>query len=622
MTGRLEFKQKYQEYCYDLGKDITASNFKGVTVKVKDQENVIAIKIYDSELNEMAVKYDFIGASEYTLPLSDDSSATVRYIGIMSMAEGEDAYSYSVTVTDITADVEEKENENTNKNVLTFEGENLKFKERWGDTPVEGTRLHFESGWAEYYMSVGQELKGENIESINIYTTENTEEISFKLYSGEKDEENKPVQVAVVYGQKGKKVYNYEPDTTGKVTEFAIMSMGGDGKTFPFDVEVEKIEIVLDNSEKVAPEVETDIVDLRDPVTDLMGDDFIIGTAISYMEFADELEMELVTKHFNGVTLGNELKPDSMIKKDAQIKTVAINGEEIQFPELNYETPERYLDFFVNWNNEHSEKKIRIRGHVLVWHSQTPEFFFHEDYDESKPYVTPEVMNKRLEFYIKSVAEHFTAEGSKYRDLFYGWDVVNEAVSDGTGTYRSGNENSSWWRVYQSPEFIQNAFVYANRYMPSNIALFYNDYNETVSSKVSGICELLRTVKATPGARIDGMGMQAHYQIDSNNPSMEQIKKAAKQYSEIVDQVQLTELDFKGSRNSTDERLAQRYKDVYDTVRRLKNEGVNITGMTIWGVVDKHSWLQTANNNGGGADGSSKQYPLLFDNNYKAFMYL
>ncbi len=226
------------------------------------------------------------------------------------------------------------------------------------------------------------------------------------------------------------------------------------------------------------------------------------------------------------MTLGNELKPDAMLKKGAEIIKVELNGEEIDFPKLDFTTPESRLDLFVDWNNEHPEKQIKIRGHVLVWHSQTPDFFFHEDYDTSKPYVTPEVMNKRLEIYIREVAQHFTGEGSKYAGMFYGWDVVNEAVSDGTGTYRneSPGENSTWWRVYQSPEFINNAFVYANKYMPAEIALFYNDYNDTSSNKVNGICQLIANVKATPGARIDGMGMQGHCQIANNDPSMDAFK--------------------------------------------------------------------------------------------------
>lgn len=609
VKGKLEFSGQYQEFCYDLGETIDAANCKGVHVMVSEQGNNICIKLYDADMNEKLANYSNNGSSEYTVVPNYDG--TVRYIGIMSMPSETEAYPYSVTIDEVTADVEEAapvQNEET----LVFKADDIKLSHRWSgeETTAE---LNFSKEWEEYWFSLGKTVNAEAIKSVKVTFKESTPNLAFKLY----DEQGSELQA--FYGQSGKSEYVIFPSTTGDVTNFAIMAMNE--QTFPATATLESVEIVVDTTpqeEQVEKGVERDIVDLRDPMTAILGDDFIIGTAISYMEFADEMEMELVTKHFNGVTLGNELKPDSMLKKDAQIITYNLNGEDIEVPELNYDTPERYLDFFVNWNNEHPDKKIRIRGHVLVWHSQTPEFFFHEDYDTNKPYVTPEVMNKRLEYYIKSVATHFTADDSKYKDLFYGWDVVNEAVSDGTGTYRNASENSSWWAVYQSPEFIQNAFVYANKYMPKNIALFYNDYNEYVTSKVGGICELLLTVKETPGARIDGMGMQAHYQVAANQPSMEQFKEAARAYASIVDQIQVTELDYKGSANSKDERLAERYKELYDTIRRLKNEGVNITGMTIWGVVDKHSWLQTANNNGGGSNGNARQYPLLFDDNYKA----
>ncbi len=609
VKGKLTFASQYQEFCYDLGETIDAANCKGVTVKVADQGNNICIKLYDADMNEKLAVYSNSGKDEYTVVPNYDG--TVRFVGIMSMPEDAAAYPYSVTINEVIADAEEAapvQNEDT----LVFKAEDIKLSHRW--TGAETTpEINFSAEWEEYWFSLGRTVNAEAIKSVKVKFKENTPNLAFKLYDAEGTE------LQAFYGQSGKSEYVINPTTSGNVTNFAIMAMNE--QTFPATATLESVEIVVDTTpvaEQVEKGVEYDIVDLRDPMTAILGDDFIIGTAISYMEFADEMEMELVTKHFNGVTLGNELKPDSMLKKNAEIIKYNLNGEEIEVPELNYDTPERYLDFFVNWNNEHPDKKIRVRGHVLVWHSQTPEFFFHEDYDTDKPYVTPEVMNKRLEYYIKSVATHFTADDSKYKDLFYGWDVVNEAVSDGTGTYRNASENSSWWAVYQSPEFIQNAFVYANKYMPSDIALFYNDYNEYVTSKVGGICELLRTVKETPGARIDGMGMQAHYQVDANSPTMEQFKSAATAYSKIVDQVQVTELDYKGSANSKDERLAERYKALYDTIRRLKNDGVNITGMTIWGVVDKHSWLQTANNNGGGSNGNARQYPLLFDDNYKA----
>ena len=608
-SGVLTFDRQYQEFVYDLGQTYDTAAVKAVTLKVSDQQNNVCIKYYDEGMNELAHFYNNTGSNEYTH--APGYEGNIRFIGVMSMPEGAENYPYGITIDEVVVDAEEVAPV-VNEETLVFEGENLKFTERWDGAAVEGRTLEYDKEWREYFISLGQEIPGENIKSIKFTFAEATKSLCFKVYGA-------GTELTQVYGQNGRAVYSYTPATTDKVDEIAIMAMND--QEYPFKVTVEKIEVVVDTtpeSEKPEAGVEYDIVDLREPVAALMGDDFIIGTAASYDEFRDVNDMELVFKHFNGVTLGNELKPDAMLKKGAEIIKVELNGEEIDFPKLDFTTPESRLDLFVDWNNEHPEKQIKIRGHVLVWHSQTPDFFFHEDYDTSKPYVTPDVMNKRLEVYIREVAHHFTAEGSKYAGMFYGWDVVNEAVSDGTGTYRNANENSTWWRVYQSPEFINNAFVYANRYMPADVALFYNDYNDTTPNKVTGICQLIENVKATPGARIDGMGMQAHYQVASNSPSMEQFKTAAHRYAELVDQIQVTELDFKGSTGPKDENLAARYKAVYDTIRRLRAEGVNFTGMTIWGVTDKHSWLQTSNSVGGSADGRTRQYPLLFDDYYKA----
>lgn len=65
------------------------------------------------------------------------------------------------------------------------------------------------------------------------------------------------------------------------------------------------------------------------------------------------------------------------------------------------------VDKILEWNNAHPDQKIRIRGHVLVWHSQTQEWFFHENYDITKPYVNKETMNRRLEWFISSVFDHY-----------------------------------------------------------------------------------------------------------------------------------------------------------------------------------------------------------------------
>lgn len=376
--------------------------------------------------------------------------------------------------------------------------------------------------------------------------------------------------------------------------------------------------------------IDESVPNLKDAITDEMGDDFLVGCAICNNEIADVNTMALVTKHCNAVTFGNELKPDCMFNYSNQVcpgtEMVELHGEKLEVPVMCFDRAEMMLSYFYEYNQEHPDHPIRIRGHVLTWHSQTPEWFFHEDYDAEKPYVSKDEMTKRHEWYIKTVLEHFVGEDSIYKDMFYGWDVVNEAVSDSTGTYRNAEENSSWWAVYGSNEFIINAFRFANQYAPAELELYYNDYNDANPNKCQAIVKLLTDVKNADGTRIDGMGMQGHYQNTENSPSIEQFMDAARAYAAVVDKVQLTEMDFQASPyydgtektyGDEDTRLAYRYKDFYDAIKQLRAEGINFSGITIWGVIDKNSWLQTASFVGGGSDGKRHQMPLLFDDDYQ-----
>ena len=377
-------------------------------------------------------------------------------------------------------------------------------------------------------------------------------------------------------------------------------------------------------------EIQEDIPNLKDVVTKDLGEDFIVGTAIAGNEVDDAKLMALVKKHFNAVTIGNELKPDCTFgysnDRCPGKESVTLNGKTFDVPKLDFSRAEKILDVIYAWNEKHPNEQIKVRGHVFTWHSQTPEWFFHEEYDAAKPYCSKEEMTLRHEWYIKAVAEHYMGVNSKYKDMFYGWDVVNEAVSDGRGTYRNGDENSSWWRVYESNEFIINAFVFANKYVPANVELYYNDYNDAYAWKSGAILQLVKDVQAAKGTRIDGVGMQGHYKTDET-PTIEEFLEAARLYAQTGLKIQLTELDFEGGKDydgtnasvkKVYEKNAARYGELYEAVKTLKKEGVNFTGMTVWGVIDSNSWLWNASFVGGGSNGKNYQAPLLFDGNYQA----
>ena len=416
------------------------------------------------------------------------------------------------------------------------------------------------------------------------------------------------------------------------------------GKYYVANVSMKKIT-------KPKPEIEENIPDWKASVTESLGNGSIAGTAIMSSEISDDTLMALVKKHFNAVTFGNELKPDALfnyqIGQSVDSTTITFQGKELKVPVVNdkqenldFSRADAMLDKILEWNNANPNNKIRVRGHVLVWHSQTPEWFFHEDYDVAKPYADKETMNRRLEWFIFSVFDHYfgKAANGKYDGLFYGWDVVNEAVngntyrddkviSDASDTSTSDTRhgsNSMWWRVYKSNEFIINAFKYANKYAPNDVELYYNDFGETDNTKCEGIVKLINDVKSADGTRLDAFGMQAHYNVDGFSAA--QFKSVAKKYAQAAGKVQLTELDFKASstydgtaatRESEYTKMAYCHKNLYEAIKALKKEGTNVSGITVWGVIEPNSWLHSQSDLGGGASGSA-QCPLLFDGNYKA----
>ncbi len=351
------------------------------------------------------------------------------------------------------------------------------------------------------------------------------------------------------------------------------------------------------------------------------------GVCVPYSALEDKARMDLVAREFNSITCENEMKPESILGTSPNLSSeVDDYGDRI--PTLDFTRADAILDWVLEHNESNPNDQISVRGHVLVWHSQTPTWFFREGYSPNGDYVSKEQMLYRLEWYIKSVMEHFDGENSPYKGLIYAWDVVNEQIEPNdyhretnTGSLRlyHNGQPTDWYQVFEGDtSYITQAFVFANRYAPADVKLFYNDYNDSDVGKAHYICRLIEEVKATEGARIDGMGMQGHYGIEWNYAI--QIEKAIRIYSEVVDEVQITELDLQASNgfikyqpDAEYEKQATWYKTLFDMFARVDQEdGIDITAVTFWGTHDSASWLNDASNVGGGANGRD-QAPLLFD---------
>lgn len=691
---KLSFENQYDQVKWKVPEAIALSDVKSVTFHVADQKGSVTLKVYNGgdDAEAANTQYGLTGSEEYTIEPSGEGS--VDAVGLMTtdetgsgsevslisvtfelkegsgspitygdniikdgdFASSEAVASWNASVGKSTITVATEENEIGDSGLKTYGVINRDpatatsgdcFSQDITDAVELGEEYQY-SFWAklsDVYKDAPEEQRNVDFAPFYVSGGEATYLGSYStgVLSGE-------ITKTLTAGEWTKFSGTFNVPKTADQIVIRIIEQGtnygqGDcvkGAYCVTGVSMKKIT-------RPKPEIEKDIPDWKTSVTESLGNDSIAGTAIMLSEISDDTLMELVEKHFNAVTFGNELKPDALFNyqidgNSVPTKTITFEGEELQVPVVNdagdsldFSRADAMADKILEWNNAHPDQKIRIRGHVLVWHSQTQEWFFHENYDITKPYVNKETMNRRLEWFISSVFNHYFGEAAngKYDGLFYGWDVVNEAVIGNTyrtdkvsaaeslSEIRHGN-NSSWWHVYESNEFIINAFKYANKYAPKDVELYYNDFGETDNTKCEGIVKLINDVKSAEGTRLDALGMQAHYNVDGFSAA--QFKSVAKKYAQAAGKVQLTELDFKASstydgtaatKESEYTKMAYCHKNLYEAIKALKEEGTNVSGITVWGVIEPNSWLHSQSNLGGGASGSA-QCPLLFDGNYKA----
>lgn len=308
-----------------------------------------------------------------------------------------------------------------------------------------------------------------------------------------------------------------------------------------------------------------------------------VGTCATYNQIMNSTTMEHVLSQYNSITLENEMKPDAILGGKAALFTKEEAAREY------YVIPESYKDELVprlNFNALDNAlllceaRGISMRGHTLVWHSQTPLWFFKENFDANADYVTPEVMDGRMEFYIRTVMGHVYDYG--LGSLLYTWDVVNEYLHA---------DDKNWKAVYgeqgNNPTFVKKAFEIANDVLveyglEDEVSLIYNDFN-TYDCAVD-LLELVEYINSDEKV-CDGIGMQSH--LKTSNPGTIKYKATLESFLNAGYEVQITELDVG---NSGEGVQAMYYYELMQYILDLKKNGGNITGITIWGLYDGVSW--------------------------------
>ena len=318
-----------------------------------------------------------------------------------------------------------------------------------------------------------------------------------------------------------------------------------------------------------------------------------VGTCINYSQLTNQSVLNHVKSQYNSITLENEMKPDSLLGGYAnkisvsQAKSMGYyipdNYKESTVPKINFDTVDKVMKICY-------ENGIGMRAHTLVWHSQTPQWFFKNEYSASNGYVSQSVMDARMEFYIKTVMNHVYS--SSYGSCVYAWDVVNEYLHA---------TNSGWEAVYgkcgNRPAFVKRAYQYAydclDYYgLSGKVSLFYNDFNTYM--EVNDVITMINYINSDKKL-CNGVGMQSH--VGTTFPSVDYYTQALKAFVNAGFEVQITELDT-SSKSISDQ--ANYVYQLMKNVNSVKKSGGNISGITLWGISDDVSWI------------SASEYPLLF----------
>lgn len=330
---------------------------------------------------------------------------------------------------------------------------------------------------------------------------------------------------------------------------------------------------------------------------------FLMGCAVNEEVSSGEdiISQKIILEQFNTIT------PENVMKVEV------INPEPGIY---NFKPADEYVAFG-------QENNLFTIGHTLVWHNQTPAWFFQ---DKNGNPNTPKVQIERLREYIKKVA-------GRYAGKVQAWDVVNEVIGD-DGLYR---KETAWVKSVESgDELVKNAFKFASEYAP-NTELYYNDFNAWRPEKRDGIMRMVRMLQKEK-IRIDGVGIQAHWGL--NYPKTEYIESLIDSIHSLGVKVMITELDVdvlpltregqiigsgmlhpqfqleefktfldpypKGLPEAQQKALADRYAELFDIFYKKRDK---INRVTVWGLHDGMSWKNDY------PIDKRMNYPLLFDRN-------
>ena len=271
-----------------------------------------------------------------------------------------------------------------------------------------------------------------------------------------------------------------------------------------------------------------------------------IGTAVDMTALAEDAQYrDAVAAEFSTVTAENVMKWGAL---------------EPERGVYNYAPADRLVQFA----REHNQK---LRGHVLVWHSQNPAWL-------TQGTFTPTELRQILREHITETVRHFKGK-------VWHWDVVNEIFND-DGTWR----DTIWYRNL-GPGFVADAFRWAHRADP-NAKLYLNDYNnEGLSPKSDAYYALVQQLKAE-GVPVQGYGVQGHLATQYGVPqtTLENLRR----FEKLGLDTAFTEVDVRIPLPA-DAAEVQAQAQGFTTLLQACLLARRCVSYTLWGFTDRYNWV-------------------------------
>ncbi|NUP49476.1 MAG: endo-1,4-beta-xylanase [Catenulispora sp.] len=290
--------------------------------------------------------------------------------------------------------------------------------------------------------------------------------------------------------------------------------------------------------------------------------DLRVGTAVVPFDLDNPDYAKIAADQFSVVTPGNEMK--WQVVEPTQGTYDWSGGDRlVQFARQNHQL---------------------VRGHVLLWHNQLPDWLTAGVADGS-------ISNAQLRDLLH---KHVTDEVTHFKGQIWQWDVANEFFTDSSPSQLNPND---FWISHLGTGVIADAFRWAHEADPKAL-LFYNDYNiageDGTNAKSDAAYAFVQQLIAQ-GVPINGVGDQGHLDTQYGFPT--QMTNDLQRFADLGLKTAITEADVRtfvdapATQVPTDHlaTFAQPYE--YSQMLQACLAVKQCISFTVWGFGDADSWI-------------------------------